>query len=283
MTYFFVFHHRLTLCPTETHRSHTRLIVFFWEHIPQAKRRTIFRLPRFRSRNVTILLPEQINLTVRTTTMNVVNWVVTISLPLLGYKSSRKSTMMGRSTEPDICPKTRIWSPLKPSLGRFWFSIARSTLASQRGEEYANQTSDWLGNTAKGMLCKYFTSWHELNLDRYGLAWNPVKAGHVLGASEDMTVCCWWAKHQSAWKWCLLTWYLLRDVNSYAKAKSTIEPTITFKGHTSVVGVRCYLRTFPPAIYTNLYTYAHYRTLTGMPRMRTSLQVLEMIKCLWCK
>jgi len=26
---------------------------------------------------------------------------------------------------------------------------------------------------------------------RYGLAWNPVKAGHVLGASEDMTICHW--------------------------------------------------------------------------------------------
>ncbi|KAJ7103166.1 WD40 repeat-like protein [Mycena belliarum] len=51
----------------------------------------------------------------------------------------------------------------------------------------------------------------------YGLAWNPVKAGNVLGASEDMTICHW-------------------DVNSYTKAKSTIEPTNIFRGHTSVVG-----------------------------------------------
>ncbi|KAF9270853.1 histone acetyltransferase type B subunit 2 [Marasmius fiardii PR-910] len=51
----------------------------------------------------------------------------------------------------------------------------------------------------------------------YGLSWSPTKAGHVLGASEDMTVCHW-------------------DVNSYTKAKTSIEPTTVFKGHTSVVG-----------------------------------------------
>lgn len=26
---------------------------------------------------------------------------------------------------------------------------------------------------------------------RYGLAWNPVSKGHILAASEDMTVCHW--------------------------------------------------------------------------------------------
>ncbi|KAJ7070670.1 WD40-repeat-containing domain protein [Mycena amicta] len=51
----------------------------------------------------------------------------------------------------------------------------------------------------------------------YGLAWNPVKEGHILGASEDTTVCHW-------------------DITSYTKAKSTIEPTTVFRGHTSVVG-----------------------------------------------
>lgn len=51
----------------------------------------------------------------------------------------------------------------------------------------------------------------------YGLAWSPNKEGHVLGASEDMTVCMW-------------------DVTSYSKTKSTLEPTTTFRGHTSVVG-----------------------------------------------
>jgi len=55
------------------------------------------------------------------------------------------------------------------------------------------------------------------NKEGYGLAWNPVKAGNILGSSEDMTVCHW-------------------DINSYAKAKSTIEPTNVFRGHTSIVG-----------------------------------------------
>ncbi|EIN14368.1 WD40 repeat-like protein [Punctularia strigosozonata HHB-11173 SS5] len=51
----------------------------------------------------------------------------------------------------------------------------------------------------------------------YGLAWNPLTAGHVLGASEDQTICHW-------------------DVNSYTKAKATIEPVAVYKGHTAVVG-----------------------------------------------
>ncbi|TDL20887.1 WD40 repeat-like protein [Rickenella mellea] len=51
----------------------------------------------------------------------------------------------------------------------------------------------------------------------FGLAWNPTKSGHVLGASEDMTVCHW-------------------DVNSYSKANTTIEPLAIYEGHTSVVG-----------------------------------------------
>lgn len=29
------------------------------------------------------------------------------------------------------------------------------------------------------------------NREGYGLAWNPNKKGHVLGSSEDMTVCQW--------------------------------------------------------------------------------------------
>ncbi|CAL1694350.1 unnamed protein product [Somion occarium] len=51
----------------------------------------------------------------------------------------------------------------------------------------------------------------------FGLSWNPVKQGHILGASEDMTVCHW-------------------DISSYTKAKTSIEPTTVFRGHTSVVG-----------------------------------------------
>ncbi|KAK7465254.1 Histone acetyltransferase type B subunit 2 [Stygiomarasmius scandens] len=55
------------------------------------------------------------------------------------------------------------------------------------------------------------------NREGYGLAWNPNKSGHVLGASEDMTICHW-------------------DINSYTKANTSIEPTNVFRGHTSVVG-----------------------------------------------
>ena len=37
----------------------------------------------------------------------------------------------------------------------------------------------------------FFLLQHDLDFGRYGLAWNPVKTGLILGASEDMTVCCW--------------------------------------------------------------------------------------------
>lgn len=69
----------------------------------------------------------------------------------------------------------------------------------------------------RGGLCKPDIRLIGQHREGYGLAWNPVKKGLILGASEDMTVCCW-------------------DINSYTKAKSTIEPTTTYKGHTSVVG-----------------------------------------------
>ncbi|KAH8101041.1 histone acetyltransferase type B subunit 2 [Phellopilus nigrolimitatus] len=51
----------------------------------------------------------------------------------------------------------------------------------------------------------------------FGLAWNPVKSGNILGASEDMTVCHW-------------------DVNMYSKGKNSIEPVTVYSGHESVVG-----------------------------------------------
>ena len=38
-----------------------------------------------------------------------------------------------------------------------------------------------------------------------------------------------------------VSWVLMsvcRDINSYTKEKTTIEPTTVFRGHTSVVGVR---------------------------------------------
>ncbi|KAG5649645.1 hypothetical protein H0H81_002719, partial [Sphagnurus paluster] len=69
----------------------------------------------------------------------------------------------------------------------------------------------------RGGVCKPDIRLVGQNREGFGLAWNPVKTGHVLGASEDMTVCHW-------------------DINSYTKANSTIEPTTVFRGHTSVVG-----------------------------------------------
>ncbi|CAK5264467.1 unnamed protein product [Mycena citricolor] len=69
----------------------------------------------------------------------------------------------------------------------------------------------------RGGVCKPDIRLVGQTREGYGLAWNPVKQGHVLGASEDTTVCHW-------------------DVNSYTKAKTSIEPTNVFRGHTSVVG-----------------------------------------------
>ncbi|KAF7293329.1 WD40 repeat-like protein [Mycena kentingensis (nom. inval.)] len=50
----------------------------------------------------------------------------------------------------------------------------------------------------------------------FGLAWSPVKEGHILEASEDTTVCHW-------------------DITSYASKDASIQPTTTFVGHTAVV------------------------------------------------
>lgn len=75
------------------------------------------------------------------------------------------------------------------------------------------------------MSCAYW----RVDECRFGLAWNPAKAGHILGASEDMTVCLW-------------------DVNSYTKARNTLEPTTVYKGHTSVVGVSGPINVFDAGI-----------------------------------
>lgn len=67
-----------------------------------------------------------------------------------------------------------------------------------------------------------------------------------------------------------------RDVKSYSKAKTTIEPMTVFRGHTAVVGVR-WLQ-FHCAIeltFTSLN-----RMSTGMPIKIMYSVVLETIKCL---
>ncbi|SCZ98844.1 BZ3500_MvSof-1268-A1-R1_Chr3-1g05658 [Microbotryum saponariae] len=54
----------------------------------------------------------------------------------------------------------------------------------------------------------------------YGLSWNPTsgKAGHLLSASEDQSICHW-------------------DVNGYTKGASTMEPLTVYRGHTAIVEV----------------------------------------------
>lgn len=50
----------------------------------------------------------------------------------------------------------------------------------------------------------------------YGLAWNPIRQGHILAASEDTTVCHW-------------------DINAYQKKTATLEPLKVYRGHSSIV------------------------------------------------
>ncbi|KAF8336363.1 histone acetyltransferase type B subunit 2 [Cantharellus anzutake] len=51
----------------------------------------------------------------------------------------------------------------------------------------------------------------------FGLDWSPLKKGHILGSSEDFTVCQW-------------------DITAFKKGNRTLEPLRTFRGHRSVVG-----------------------------------------------
>lgn len=69
----------------------------------------------------------------------------------------------------------------------------------------------------RGGVCKPDIRLVGQRREGFGLAWSPDTKGHILGASEDTTVCHW-------------------DITSYTKGKSTIEPTTVFHGHTSVVG-----------------------------------------------
>ncbi|KZT27562.1 histone acetyltransferase type B subunit 2 [Neolentinus lepideus HHB14362 ss-1] len=69
----------------------------------------------------------------------------------------------------------------------------------------------------RGGVCKPDITLVGQTREGYGLAWSPNKKGHVLGASEDMTVCQW-------------------DLNAYQKAHPQVEPLNVFKGHASVVG-----------------------------------------------
>ncbi|KAH9996523.1 histone acetyltransferase type B subunit 2 [Russula vinacea] len=66
----------------------------------------------------------------------------------------------------------------------------------------------------RGGVCKPDIRLVGQTKEGFGLAWNPNKKGHILGASEDKTV----------------------DVNAYSKANSSVEPLNVFDDHTAVVG-----------------------------------------------
>ncbi|KAF9225324.1 WD40 repeat-like protein [Gyrodon lividus] len=85
------------------------------------------------------------------------------------------------------------------------------------GEVYIFDRTKHSSEPERGGVCKPDIKLVGQTREGFGLAWNPTKAGHILGASEDMTVCHW-------------------DVNSYTKAKNTIEPINVYRGHNSVVG-----------------------------------------------
>jgi WD40 repeat protein len=74
-----------------------------------------------------------------------------------------------------------------------------------------------------------------------------------------MTVCLW-------------------DVNSYTKARNTLEPTTIYKGHTSVVGVSGP----PPTILRLVLTVSLPRTLTGTQQEKMCSQVSAMTSCFFC-
>ncbi|TFK26744.1 WD40 repeat-like protein [Coprinopsis marcescibilis] len=85
------------------------------------------------------------------------------------------------------------------------------------GEVFVFDRTKHSSEPERGGVCKPDIRLVGQNREGYGLAWNPNNKGHILGASEDMTICHW-------------------DVNSYSKAKTSIEPTTVFRGHASVVG-----------------------------------------------
>ncbi|KAG6813241.1 Histone acetyltransferase type B subunit 2 [Tricholoma furcatifolium] len=92
--------------------------------------------------------------------------------------------------------------------------IATKTIT---GEVFVFDRTKHSSEPERGGQCKPDIRLIGQNREGFGLAWNPNTSGHILAASEDMTVCHW-------------------DINSYTKGNATTLPTTVFKGHTSVVG-----------------------------------------------
>jgi len=183
--------YRYSRSPTGTHKSRTQHIASCWVLILPGSLKITCKLRACRYPSGIILQLERISLTGQTMTMNGGNWVATTFHLHPGYKSSRKSTTMGRSTEQGTCPRILTWLQRKQLWEIYSFLIVQNIRANLKGGDCANQTSSLLANIGKGM-CPLFLLQHDLDFGRYGLAWNPVKTGLILGASEDMTICCWW-------------------------------------------------------------------------------------------
>lgn len=95
-----------------------------------------------------------------------------------------------------------------------------------------------VGQTKEGSVYRLCRSkWLTVGHKRFGLAWNPIRKGHILGASEDKTVCHWQGSHATTHSPPVLTPRVTRDVNAFSKGNSSIEPLNVFDDHTAVVGV----------------------------------------------
>lgn len=60
------------------------------------------------------------------------------------------------------------------------------------GEVYIFDRTKHSSEPERGGQCKPDITLVGQHKEGYGLAWSPLKKGHVLGASEDMTICHWY-------------------------------------------------------------------------------------------
>ena len=160
--------------------------------IRRARHKTTFRLRLCISPSATTAAPLT-DSTAVTTTMNGVSLAAT-AFPLpRACRLSRKSTILGKSIARGTCPRTLTSLQRRLSLGRSSCLTAQSTPVSRSAVACVSLTSGWLGKTKRGACSAIFPFGLSIQARaRYGLAWSPLKAGHILGASEDTTVCHWY-------------------------------------------------------------------------------------------
>ncbi|KAG9296065.1 hypothetical protein G9A89_011917 [Geosiphon pyriformis] len=91
--------------------------------------------------------------------------------------------------------------------------IATKTIS---GEVYIfDRTKHPLKPAANG-TCSPELKLHGHIKEGYGVSWNPHKDGHLLDASEDMTICHW-------------------DITGYTKETHTMDPFRVYRGHEAIV------------------------------------------------